>query len=266
MNQRPAETKDAHSRLLKCSLEVEHCRAYWQQRAQGQLPDPTLAFESYWFGAKSLARVRVLLTNFRARYDVIPDALTLLGHWPHMEPDCRKAICHWHLQFADPLYRLFSGTVLSTRRSESRNTITLDAMILWVTSHGPKHWTTSTRVHYARKLMSAAYAAGLLASNRGPRPVVAPRIPDDALAYLMYLLREIDFEGTLLENPYLASVGLKGPQLHDRLRGLPGLALRLQGDLVDFAWHFGSLREWGAALFHTPRDPEIPSPFVEGQS
>jgi hypothetical protein len=28
----------------------------------------------------------------------------------------------------------------------------------------------------------------------------------DALAYLMYLLRSIDFQGTLLTNPYTASV------------------------------------------------------------
>ncbi|MCX5953197.1 MAG: hypothetical protein NTZ40_06835 [Cyanobacteria bacterium] len=35
-----------------------------------------------------------------------------------------------------------------------------------------------------------------------------PLVPDDALTYLLHLLREVDFEGTVLANPYLRSVGL----------------------------------------------------------
>jgi hypothetical protein len=60
----------------------------------------------------------------------------------------------------------------------------------------------TTRIQFASKLLSAAYSAGLLAGNRDPRAVVFPRVPDDALEYLMYLLREVTFEGTLLSNPY----------------------------------------------------------------
>ena len=29
--QRPSEATEYHTRLQKCSLEVEHCRAYWQR-------------------------------------------------------------------------------------------------------------------------------------------------------------------------------------------------------------------------------------------
>ena len=33
--QRPSEATAFHTRLLKCSLEVEHCRAYWLHIAVG---------------------------------------------------------------------------------------------------------------------------------------------------------------------------------------------------------------------------------------
>jgi hypothetical protein len=68
----------------------------------------------------------------------------------------------------------------------------------------------------------------------------------------MYLLRGVRFEGTLLENPYLASVGLQGGFLEDRLRGLSALRFRRQGDLVDFGWQYGGIEEWAAALTAPP--------------
>ena len=79
-----------------------------------------------------------------------------------------------------------------------------------VADQGPGRWTMATKVQFASKLLSAAYAAGLVASRRDPRPLTVPRVPDDALEYLLYLLREVEFEGTLLDNPYVASVGLDG--------------------------------------------------------
>ena len=72
-------------------------------------------------------------------------------------------------------------------------------------------------------------------------------MPDESLEYLLYLLRETEFAGTLLDNPYLASVGLDGAVLVDRLRRLPGLAFRRQGDLTDFGWRHQDLRAWAAA-------------------
>jgi hypothetical protein len=87
----------------------------------------------------------------------------------------------------------------------------------------------------------------VVTSNRDPRPVGTPRVPDEALEYLVYLLRETEFEGTLLDNPYLKSVGLEGAILAEHLRGLPGLAFRRQGDLADFGWRHQDLRAWAAA-------------------
>jgi hypothetical protein len=56
----------------------------------------------------------------------------------------------------------------------------------------------------------ATNTAGLVVGIRDPRPLTFPQIPDEALTYLLYLLREVQLTGTLLDNLYLASVGLVG--------------------------------------------------------
>jgi hypothetical protein len=74
-----------------------------------------------------------------------------------------------------------------------------------------------------------------------------PRVPGEALEYLMYLLREVKFEGTLLNNPYTGSMGLDGARFEDRLRSLPGLDFKRQGDLIDFGWRYANLGAWADA-------------------
>ena len=115
----------------------------------------------------------------------------------------------------------------------------------------------STRIQFASKLLSAAFSAGLIASKRDPRPLAVPRVPDDALEYLTYVLREVSFEGTLLDNHYVASVGLLGAALEDRLANLPGMRFRRQGDLIDFGWRYQGLVAWADANL---RDDEKEGP------
>jgi hypothetical protein len=232
--------------LATCALEVEHSRAYWAHAAQPASATAQQAFDEYWFGARSLARVKVLLTNMRARFDAFPPALEVLHSWPHMSPLTRRVICHWHLQLADPLYRRFTGSYLAGRHSGLRTTVTRDLVAGWVGEQVPR-WTMPTRITFASKLLSAAYSAGLVATKRDPRALSAPRVPDEALAYLMFLLREIQFEGSLLNNPYVGSVGLEGTALEQRLRALPGLDFKRQGDLIDFGWRHPNLRAWADA-------------------
>ena len=248
MTVRPTETVQVHTRLLKCALEVEDSRAYWSHWR----PEPSIssqeAFDSYWFGARSLARVKVLLTNFRARFDAFPEAAPVLHHWKHMEPGTRNLICHWHLQLSDVMYRRFTGEFMVERRERGRAELNRDIVIAWVDDQGPGRWTTATRIQLASKLMACAYSAGLLENNRDPRRMRLPRVHNDALAYLMYLLRGVDFEGTLLANPYLASIGLDGRYLEEHLGSAPGLHFRRQGDLHNFGWQYANLGEWGVAM------------------
>jgi hypothetical protein len=248
LTQRPSEETRIHTRLLKCTLEMENSRAYWQRATAAAGPFRAhQAFEEYWFGARSLIRVEELISEFRARYDTFPSALRVLGSWTSMDPDTRRAICHWHLQLSDPLYRSFTGSYLVERHQQERSQVTRDLTVTWVGQQGPGRWAASTRIQLASKLLSSAYSVGLVTARHDPRPLGFPRIGDDAFTYLLYLLREVEFAGTILDNPYLVSVGLEGPLLEERLRALSALAFRRQGPLVDFGWRYADLTAWADA-------------------
>jgi hypothetical protein len=236
--------------LATCGLEVANSRAFWAQPHAATAPAEQ-AFREYWFGARSLARTRVLLANMRARFAAFPAALGALHLWPHMQPASRTLICHWHLQLTDPLYRRFTATFLPERWA-GRPEITRPLAVQWVSEQAAGRWSLSTRILLASKLLSAAHAAGFVRARRHARPLATPAVPAEALEYLLYLLRETTFEGTLLHNPYLLSVGLDGPALISRLRALPGLQFRAQGDLIDYGWRYASLSAWAQATLVAP--------------
>lgn len=248
---RPAETSELHTRILKCALAVDESRAYWSHRdapaPAGAPPLTQAAFEGYWFGARSQRATEILLANMRVRFDAFPAALEVLHQWTDMPPEVRQLVCHWHLQLADPLYRDFTGTFLAERRDRLRPEVYRHDVIGWVTELADGRWTPSTRTQFASKLLSAALSAGLVKGRRDPRALVYPRVPDEALAYLLYLLRDTDIQGPLTDNPYLASVGLQGGQLADRLRALSSITFRQVGDVHDFEWRYPDLTAWARA-------------------
>jgi hypothetical protein len=96
-----------------------------------------VAFGEYWFGARSLDTVKVLLINFRARFAEFPAALAVLQRWPQMDPATRRVLCHWHLQLSDPLYRDFTGAFLVDRHAQLRPQVRRDGVITWVGEQGP---------------------------------------------------------------------------------------------------------------------------------
>jgi hypothetical protein len=243
---RPAEENEVHTRILRLALGIEESRAYWAHIAPGvrATPRAITAFEQRWFGAKSLERVRYLLGNFAARYDAYPQALAVLGRWSGMDPQVRRLVCHWHVQLTDPLYRSFAGRFLVERREGSEPTVDRDVALRWVQRTYPDRWGAATCIQFASKLLSAGSEAGLFTAKKDPRKLLFPQVPDLALVYLMYLLRAVRFEGTLLANPYAASVGLAGAHLEQRLRALPGLTFRRMGDVTDFEWAAPDLPAW----------------------
>jgi hypothetical protein len=254
MIERPSEATRTHTRLLKCTLEVETSRAYWAHASSAGQSSARRAFDEYWFGVRSLSRITVLMANLRARYDAFPAALRALGEWEDMDPDTRRLICHWHVQLSDPLYRAFTGSFLVARHDGSRPIVTHDLAVAWVSEQDSGRWNMATRIQFASKLLSTAHGAGLIGSTRDPRPVQFPRDGEHALTYLKHLLRGVRFAGTLLANPYLASVGLQPGTLEDRLTGLPALRFRRQGDLVEFGWRYEGLEDWvSSALSEPPR-------------
>lgn len=247
MPPQPTEVRSIHTGILRVTLEAEHARAYWTRAQPGMSVDEETerAFAEYWFGAKSTARVRHLLTTFRARFAIYPEALGALRNWTDIDRDSRNVVCHWHVQLTDPLYRRFTGEYLPERRERGRRDVSRDAVLRWVTEIDEENrWTSATRIGFASKLLSVAYAAGLLETNRDPRPVTTPRVPPKALSYLLHLLRSVAFTGSLHDNPYLRSVGYEGGVLEDRLRAIDEISFRRVGDVVDFEWQYASLPDW----------------------
>ena len=243
---RPREEGRLHTRVLKCTLETANSRIFWSESASRQPMQAEVAFEAGWFGHRSLTRLRELMTNLRARYEAFPSALQVLHRWKGMGGDTQKLICHWHLQLSDSLYRQFTGAFLPDRLLQGHPTISKQQVVTWLGEAGGGRWSGSTRLALASKLLSTAHSAGLIQGKRDPRPIVFPLVPDDALTYLLHLLREVDFEGTVLANPYLRSVGLEGSLLNDRLKRLPDLSYGRQGDLVDMGWKHRDLSAWAA--------------------
>jgi len=235
---RPREETALHTRILRCTLAATESSAYWEHV---DLAEPAerrnlRAFEARWFGVKSQAAVKVLLANLSARFDAHPACIAVLRSWDGMSPATRRVICHWHLQFSDPLYRRFTGELLLQRREAARPSIERDVVSRWVEQQDGGRWAAATRNAFGTKLLSAALEVGLVGGRRDPRPLTFPRVDDDALAYLLRFLRTVEIDGSIVANPYLASVGLTGPFLEQRLRAIPGLVYGRVGDVIELEW------------------------------
>lgn len=150
MTERPGECAEIHTRILRVTLAEPECRAYWQHVDLGVPVDErvAMAFEQRWFGARTIARVRTLMTTLSQRFDATPDAVAALRAWRSIPADTRVLVCHWHLQFSDPVYRAFTGGYLAERRAEGRATVDRDqvergSMRRGATSALRRRWTSS---------------------------------------------------------------------------------------------------------------------------
>lgn len=244
-----AEAVRYHNRIQKLALGIEESRAYWRHVLPEEAPasQSERAFEERWFGAKTLTRIRVLMADLRARYAAYPTALGVLTRWPEMDPETRRLVCHWHLQLADPLYRRFSGGWLVDRRRLPGATVGFQPVLQWVLDTNPKEWSPATCRQVAGKLLSAVSEAGLVTPPPDPRRLPMPRVPEKAFGYILHLLREVRFDGTLFENPYLGSVGLSGVLLEQRLSVGPWGRVHRMGGLTQIEWKYLSLRAWAEA-------------------
>ena len=241
-----AEVQQFHTRLLRVSLAIEESRAYWKYVKLGfpKEKQATIAFEERWFGSRSMDRVRRLLSEFNHRYDAYPIALTILSQWQPDDPITRQNICHWQMQLSDPTYRTFTGIFLEQRRHQPNPSLDRDVVARWVSGQLKAEWSSATIQRMAAGLLASATDAGLCSETPGIRSLKYPKVTDEALVYWLYFLRCLSFEGSILENPYLASVGLSEGFLEQRLRRLPGLAFSRMGDLHEFGWQFPDLETW----------------------
>lgn len=245
---RRAEATEIHSRLLRCSLCVEESRAYWANVDPDHPRESAVgAFEQSWFGTKSEPWTTELLSNMRVRFDAFAEALRVLATWRAMRFETRRLICHLHVQLTDPLYRRFTGSFLPERRESIRPSVQRQAVVDWVIANGPERWALKTQIQFATRLLSGSLAAGLLGGNRDPREAITPRVPDEVISYLLYVLRETSFEGTLIANPYLSSLGIVGSIVDDRFHALSSIDYRRVGSTFEIGWRYNDLASWARA-------------------
>lgn len=244
-----AETTRFHNRLQKLALAVEDSRLYWQTARPDLTPaeENRRAFTERWFGGKSSAWVGVLLSNFRARYAAFPGVLKALHHWHPADPVTRRLVCHWHLQLTDPYYRRFTAEYLTALRDHGGAT-DFRTVLRWVEETKPKPWQASTCRQVASRLLAAASEAGLLSPAPDPRRVLTPHVTDEALGYILHLLRGTLISQPLFANDYLGSVALSGVFLDQRLRVVPWVRVQRMGDVVTAEWQYRDLQEWAEAI------------------
>ncbi len=240
------EVETPHTKLLRVSLLVEESSLYWQQRSLAWSKAECLerAFEERWFGNKSMSRVRSLLNEFGYRYDSYPNTLKILVEWQPRDWLTRQNICHWHLQLTDPLYRSFTDVFLNQRRIAQNPMVNRDIVARWVTQQQDKAWSVSTTNRMATGLIASAAEAGLCSGETGDRSLSFSGVSDQALTYWLYVLKDLSFQGTLLNNPYWRSMGLTGSILDQRLGRLSCLEFRRLADVYEFNWEYPDLTTW----------------------
>lgn len=247
MSERPTEVTALHTRLLRVTLEVESSVAFWSQAdpALSHAQLATQAFEGSWFGKRSAPRTRKLVDELASRFFPFPQALAVLAGWNDMAPAVKSVVCHWHVQLTDAVYRRFSGELLTELRGPEGAVITRPLVADWIEGLAPGRWSMSTRLKFSSNLITIGAEAGLIAPSSKERTMRAPDVPDEALAYLLHLLREIDFEGTLLDNPYVRSVGLSPDSID---KALQRLGKRQDQPVED--WMAPSLSQWFEQFEH----------------
>lgn len=242
----PQEVREIHTRLLRLGMAVEESRAYWRKYQPGQARKEATeqAFEERWFGAKSYKRVEYLIFSLGTRFEGFVDKLKA---WDPEEKQDRCWVCHFHLQFTDPLYRLFSDGYLSRRLERSQPSVENLSALEWLEELAPGRWAAATAERLVSGLSSCLTEAGFCRGRKSPRAISIPPISDTSLAYLLYFLKDAEFEGRLLTNPYIGGTRL-GPDLNLRLKKLPGIEFQSRGDVSTIGWKHETFQDWLAAL------------------
>ena len=245
------EETSVHTRMLRIGLVEPESRVYWAQAARLIPPAQKIqvAFQERWFGSRTEARVRYLMNNLAARFDAFPASLSVLARWNPTDIVDRTVICHWHVQLSDRLYREFTSTLLADRWQRPEPTIDRSSVVRWVEQKMEGRWSSATSQRMAVGLLATAAEAGLCQPTRNIRTLAYPRVSDHALTYLLYLLRDLKYQGNLSDNPYLRSVGLHGELWEQRVRKLPWLSYRRMSNVQDLEWHFDSLLSWAQEVF-----------------
>jgi hypothetical protein len=241
------EVTVAHTRILRTTLATDDCYAYWQKVDFG-VPPPQrarVAFEERWFGLKSDARVRTLMGDMLERFDAFPEALQLLHELRTIPAALRPWICHLHTALADPIYRQFAGEFLPGRRALGYTNVAREHVARWVNELYPERWAGVTATKFGSNLLATAFEVGLLSERRDPRPLAVVTAPEVAIAYALYVLRDVAFQGSLTDNLYLRGMGVGTDAFRFMAARMPGVRFVELGGVAELTFSEPTLLAWG---------------------
>lgn len=243
----PAEVTTIHTRILRCMLAVDDSATYWR-RVDPQVPvgeRARVAFEQRWFGAKSEARLRTIMTDLVERFDAFPQAFELLRRLDSVPSGFRPWICHVHTQLADPIYRRFTGEFLPARRDQGYVGVDRATVARWVEELEPGRWGAASRSKFASNLLATAAEAGLVAGRRDPRKLLVPVVPGVVVGYVLYLLRGVSHEGSLTDNAYLRSLGITPDTFRSHAPRIPDVHYAELGGVGELTFEQANLLSYG---------------------
>lgn len=232
---------------MRCTLAVDDSAAYWR-KVDPAVPiaeRARVAFERRWFGTKSEARLRTIMTDLVERFDAFPEAFELLRQLGTLPASLRPWVCHVHTQLADPVYRHFTGEFLPARREQGYATVDRTVVSRWLDELEPERWGAASLLKFASNLLATAFEARLIDGRRDPRSLSVPQVPDVIVGYVLYLLRGVAIEGSLADNPYLRSLGIDPSALRSYAPRIPGVRYTELAGVSDMSFEYPSLREWG---------------------
>ena len=184
---------EEHTGLLRMGLEVEASRIFWKLATEGETSRERRARASAedWYPDFSEARLRYVLSELERRFP--PATRSALRAW---SPEEQSAlVCHWHLQWSDPLYRDFTSSYLVTAWAMPDQGIGVSDVEGWLLQRGTHHgWSPSTRRRLASGLLGAATEAGFLAGHGRRRELRTVGVDRTSLAYLRAFLADQDNE------------------------------------------------------------------------
>ncbi len=248
------ESPARHESLSHSALLVDASVSYWEHiDPRSSLADRIdEARRDHWFGTSFQSNhLGARLKEMAARYDAFPHALRLL-QWIPVPVELRPLVCHVHLALADARYRRFTGEYLAERRERELGPTQVDFVANWLRAHEPSLPHRSTYAMLARRLLDAAREAGLVDSDGAARELGPKHVPGPAIAYVLYLLREVQLTGTLRENAYLRGLGIvEEKQVAEAIAAAPGVrdAARAPGHAARVPGHAAALERDGGVVF-----------------
>lgn len=186
-------------------LEVNSSVIFWQRSQPEETPQERRlrALSEKWYPALSEARVRYLLGQFEKRFP--PAALSLLKPWGNHLEQQAPLICHWHLQWSDPLYRDFTSSYLVETWAKAEAQVSVTSVDLWLVQRGGHTtWSESTRRRLASGLLTATKEAGFLLGQGREKTLRPVTVSDECLAYLRRLLALNESPSPLGEELFLS--------------------------------------------------------------